>query len=149
MVAALIMASIAPNVGAVAGCNSQSCFDRSKARAFAKLHGGCYSMACVRRVHRKNDPREIGRRMARLRGTPFSCVDQLIHRESRWQVTATNASSGAYGLPQSLPAHKMASEGADWRTNARTQLRWFFNYVKARYGGACAALAHSHARGWY
>ena len=44
---------------------------------------------------------------------------EIIRRESGWQINATNPESGAYGLPQSLPAHKMASAGADWQTNAK------------------------------
>ena len=36
--------------------------------------------------------------------------------ESQWDYTAENATSGAYGIPQSLPADKMASEGEDYRT---------------------------------
>jgi hypothetical protein len=94
-------------------------------------------------------PRQIGRRMSRNRGIPWSCVDRLIHRESRWKVSVTNATSGAYGLPQALPGHKMASAGADWRTSARTQLRWFFDYCVQRYQGVCNALAHSNRHGWY
>lgn len=135
------------------GCNDRACVERVKAREFAERYGGCQSRRCVLRVRAKRDarmsPRAIGRRMSYQRGVPWRCVDQLIHRESRWQVTATNPSSGAYGLPQALPGRKMASAGANWRTSARTQLRWFFSYVKARHGGACLALAHSHARGWY
>lgn len=118
----------------------------------AKHYPGCNTHACVARVRAKaraKSPRAIGRRMSYRRGEPWRCVDRLIHRESGWRVRATNRSSGAYGLPQSLPAHKMASAGPNWRTSARTQLRWFFSYVKGRYGGACNALGHSHARGWY
>jgi hypothetical protein len=82
-------------------------------------------------------------------GAQYGCAAQLITRESGWNVHARNPSSGAYGLPQALPGSKMATAGADWRTNPVTQLRWMRSYVAARYGGACAALAHSHATGWY
>lgn len=54
--------------------------------------------------------------------------------ESGWRSNAYNASSGATGIPQSLPGSKMASEGADWRTNAATQIRWGEKYIKSRYG---------------
>lgn len=61
-------------------------------------------------------------------------VDYIVTKESGWRVNATNPSSGAYGLCQSLPASKMASAGADWQSNAVTQLRWCNSY-SSRYGG--------------
>ncbi len=79
----------------------------------------------------------------------FSCLDKLWNRESNWNPRATNPSSGAYGIPQSLPGSKMASAGADWRTNPQTQVRWGVGYIKARYGTPCGAWAHSQATGWY
>ena len=33
----------------------------------------------------------------------FSCLVSLWNVESGWNVTATNPSSGAYGIPQALP----------------------------------------------
>jgi len=82
-------------------------------------------------------------------GSSFSCADALINKESGWNVSATNPSSGAYGLPQALPGSKMASAGADWRTNPATQLRWMKSYVDSRYGGVCGAWNHSQAKNWY
>ena len=79
----------------------------------------------------------------------MSCLVSLWNRESGWNVSATNASSGAYGIPQSLPASKMASAGSDWRTNAATQIKWGLGYIKATYGSPCGAWGHSQATGWY
>lgn len=64
----------------------------------------------------------------------------LIYHESGCRVTATNASSGAYGIPQALPGNKMASVGADWETNPVTQIKWMQQYVTKRYGGWQQAL---------
>ena len=64
----------------------------------------------------------------------------LIYRESGCRVDATNPSSGAYGIPQSLPGNKMAAFGSDWETNPVTQIRWMENYVVTRYGGWQQAL---------
>ena len=50
----------------------------------------------------------------------FTAANFIINHESGWQTNATNPSSGAYGLPQALPGNKMASAGADWRTNYQT-----------------------------
>lgn len=79
----------------------------------------------------------------------FRCLDLLWTRESGWRANAYNASSGAYGIPQSLPGSKMASAGADWRTNAATQIDWGLSYISARYGSPCGAWAHSEAYNWY
>lgn len=77
------------------------------------------------------------------------CLDLLWDRESGWNPYATNPSSGAYGIPQALPGYKMAAAGPDWQTNPATQIAWGEDYIKARYGTPCAALAHSYATGWY
>jgi len=68
------------------------------------------------------DPRSIARALLAERGQAdqFGCLDSLWQKESGWRVRATNPSSGAYGIPQALPAGKMASAGSDWRTNPRT-----------------------------
>ncbi|WP_245989269.1 hypothetical protein [Agromyces tardus] len=79
----------------------------------------------------------------------YNCLVLLWNRESGWRADAYNASSGAYGIPQSLPGSKMAAAGADWRTNAATQIDWGLSYISARYGAPCGAWAHSEAVNWY
>ena len=79
----------------------------------------------------------------------FSCLDPLWAHESGWSVTAYNAGSGAYGIPQALPGSRMASAGPDWQTNAATQIRWGLEYIKGTYGSPCAAWDHEEATGWY
>jgi hypothetical protein len=64
----------------------------------------------------------------------MSPLIKLWNGESGWNYKATNPSSGAYGIPQALPASKMASAGNDWRTNPATQIRWGLNYISQRYG---------------
>lgn len=105
----------------------------------------------TRRAAASSNPRTIARTMLAAQGQAgqFGCLDRLWTRESEWRVTARNPSSGAYGIPQSLPASKMASAGSDWRTNARTQIRWGIGYIGERYGSPCAAWAHSESHGWY
>ena len=73
----------------------------------------------------------------------------LIYRESGCRFDATNAGSGAYGIPQALPGSKMASVGADWQTNPVTQIRWMIGYVTGRYGGWSQAWSFWQARHWY
>jgi len=79
----------------------------------------------------------------------FGCLQSLWNRESGWNPSATNPSSGAYGIPQALPGDKMASAGADWQTNPATQIRWGLGYIKQVYGSPCAAWSHEEAVGSY
>ncbi|MFM2354049.1 MAG: hypothetical protein RLZZ608_1455 [Actinomycetota bacterium] len=79
----------------------------------------------------------------------YDCLVALWNKESRWNVYAHNASSGAYGIPQALPGDKMASAGADWATNPATQITWGLGYIAARYETPCGAWAHSQRVGWY
>lgn len=79
----------------------------------------------------------------------FACLVALWNKESGWRVNAYNASSGAYGIPQSLPGSKMASAGADWETNPATQITWGLGYIGGRYGTPCGAWDSSQRRGWY
>ncbi|WP_309616585.1 transglycosylase SLT domain-containing protein [Salinibacterium sp.] len=79
----------------------------------------------------------------------YSCLVALWARESGWNVYAFNESSGAYGIPQSLPGDKMASAGADWATNPATQISWGLSYIQSRYATPCGAWEHSENKGWY
>lgn len=98
------------------------------------------------------DARSIARSMLSSYGwgdDQWGCLDSLWMRESGWNHTAMNASSGAYGIPQSLPGSKMATAGADWQTNPATQIEWGLGYISGRYGTPCGAWAHSESVGWY
>jgi hypothetical protein len=81
----------------------------------------------------------------------ISALIKLWDGESNWNHTATNPSSGAYGIPQSLPANKMASAGPDWRTNPATQIKWGLGYIKNRYGSPADAYSFwlSQSPHWY
>lgn len=79
----------------------------------------------------------------------FACVDVLWESESRWNPRATNVKTGAYGIPQSLPATKMATVGRNWRTSPRTQVSWGLQYIARRYGTPCQAWSFRIAHGWY
>ena len=79
----------------------------------------------------------------------FSCLDPLWAHESGWSVSAYNAGSGAFGIPQALPGSRMGSAGPDWQTDAATQIRWGLEYIKGTYGSPCGAWAHEEVTGWY
>lgn len=82
-------------------------------------------------------------------GGQFAALNNIIVRESGWNPLITNPGSGAYGIPQALPGSKMASAGADWRTNGETQLKWMMRYIRSRYGTPNNAWAFWQANGWY
>jgi hypothetical protein len=84
-----------------------------------------------------------------LKVSEFPLLVKLWNAESGWRWNATNPSSGAYGIPQSLPPNKMASVGADWRTNPGTQIKWGLKDIKDTYGSIAAAWAHEEHFGWY
>lgn len=81
----------------------------------------------------------------------WSCLNMLWVGESDWNYRAENSSSGAYGIPQSLPGSKMATMGGDWRSNPVTQIRWGLDYIKKSYGTPCNALNQWNSRSphWY
>ena len=79
----------------------------------------------------------------------YQCLEIMWTRESNWNYAAENPSSGAYGIPQSLPANKMASVASDWHDNAVTQITWGLGYIKERYGSPCQAWAWWQQNNWY
>jgi hypothetical protein len=80
----------------------------------------------------------------------YGCLHSLWKHESGWNYKAKNPSSGAYGIPQSLPGSKMKSAGKDWKTNPHTQVRWGLDkYIYKRYGTPCNAWSHFKNKGWY
>ncbi|WP_274557860.1 transglycosylase SLT domain-containing protein [Streptomyces spiramyceticus] len=79
----------------------------------------------------------------------YQCFDKIVSHESGWNPQASNASSGAYGLVQALPASKMSSAGADWKTNPATQIKWGLDYMNERYGSPCEAWGFWQSNGWY
>ena len=79
----------------------------------------------------------------------FPYLNLLWERESGWNPAAANPISGAFGIPQALPAVKMAAAGLDWATDPYTQIVWGIGYIHATYGTPQAAWAHELAYGWY
>ncbi|WP_210506226.1 lytic transglycosylase domain-containing protein [Naasia sp. SYSU D00057] len=112
--------------------------------------GGGYSAPVA--VASPGSAQAIAAEMLAARGfgsDQFDCLVALWNKESGWRVNAANPSSGAYGIPQALPGSKMASSGADWQTNAATQIHWGLGYIQGRYGSPCGAWGHSVDVGWY
>ena len=70
----------------------------------------------------------------------FYCVSDLWYKESRWQPTAKNSKSSAYGIPQLL---NLKSK------DPFIQIDKGLDYIKNRYTTPCNALAFHKKRGWY
>ena len=100
----------------------------------------CGTPACNERLGRWMADRRYGRGAG-------DCLDSFVTPESGWNHRINNGgrvgppSGVAYGIPQANPPWKMASAGADWATNPKTQIRWLLGYVQ-RYGGPCGTAAH-------
>ncbi len=82
-------------------------------------------------------------------GIPLTnATQELIVNESGCNPNAVNPSSGACGIPQSLPCEKMGGVNSDGTSQASPvqQLIWMDNYIKDRYGTWDNALATWHSR---
>jgi hypothetical protein len=74
---------------------------------------------------------------------------KVITRESGGNPTATNPSSGAYGIAQGIDGPSWyAAHGGD-ATTVTGQLTAMANYISQRYGTPAAAWAHEQSAGWY
>ncbi|MGR2753593.1 aggregation-promoting factor C-terminal-like domain-containing protein [Agromyces arachidis] len=130
----------------------------AKAMAAAEAHDRAEAerVAAAEALARANSPegakqsaREIMSSQYGWGADQFQCLDSLWTKESGWNYQAVNPSSGAFGIVQAWPAEKLATAGADWRTNAATQIKWGLQYIAASYGSPCAAWGHSQAMNWY
>ena len=79
----------------------------------------------------------------------WQCLAVMWSKESGWRHQAHNSGSGAHGIPQAVPGSKMASAGPNWRTDARTQIKWGLKYIKGRYGSPCGAWGFWQRHHWY
>ena len=74
-------------------------------------------------------------------GKQWVCINELIDRESRWDNTADNPKSSAYGLfqmlktPNGLPMERQTERG--------------LRYIEHRYETPCEALKHHNRKNWY
>jgi hypothetical protein len=71
----------------------------------------------------------------------WSALSTLWSRESRWDYTADNPHSTAYGIPQIL--------GMPENTPMPKQIDLGLKYIKHRYGSPSKALAFHNRNGWY
>jgi NlpC/P60 family len=82
-------------------------------------------------------------------GQTWSDLDSLWTRESGWSAKAKNPSSGAYGIPQSLPPTKMPAAAQAPTSDPTAQIEWGLQDIQQTYGSPVMAWAHEQANGWY
>ncbi|MGC4757446.1 lytic transglycosylase domain-containing protein [Micromonospora trifolii] len=122
--------------------------ERAAANAPAKPYDGPIPASCAE----YSGNRKVGCALMIDKGfgiAEFPCLEKLWTKESGWNHKASNSSSGAYGIPQSLPGSKMASVASDWRTNPATQIIWGLGYIKGRYKSPCGAWTYFQNNGHY
>jgi hypothetical protein len=79
-------------------------------------------------------------------GGQWPSLLKLWTQESSWNANAVNSSSGAYGIPQALPA----AQGHPYALgDYKSQINWGLNYIKGRYGSPNAAWQHEVSHNWY
>ena len=91
----------------------------------------------------KNHP-YVSERIEKLTDDPFN-AKELICRESSFNPTVVNPSSGSCGLAQALPCSKMKCDLAD----VDCQINWISEYVYKRYGSFEEAILFHDRMNWY
>ena len=79
----------------------------------------------------------------------YYAIVMIVNHESSWRPNAVNKKSGSCGLFQAYPCSKMAKYGKDYRTNYKTQMKFGFEYIKARYQTPTKAWAFWQNHHWY
>lgn len=84
-------------------------------------------------------------------GADWEAAKWIIGKESGWSPTATNPSSGAYGLFQFNPmgGNTLAAYLPDRNPDPAVQADAGARYIKDRYGSPTAAKAFWERNGWY
>ncbi|MGC4852016.1 lytic transglycosylase domain-containing protein [Micromonospora sp. DT4] len=122
--------------------------ERDAAEKAAKPYDGPIPASCAE----YSGNRKIGCALMLEKGfgiAEFPCLEKLWTKESGWNHKASNSSSGAYGIPQSLPGSKMGSVADDWQTNPATQIIWGLGYIKGKYKSPCGAWTYFQNNGHY
>ena len=84
-------------------------------------------------------------------GGQWPPFNDLVNRESGWDPTAINPSSGAAGLAQALPPSKYPAGAWPYtgKSSAVKQLQWMIQYIAGRYGTPAGAIDWHNSHNWY
>jgi hypothetical protein len=118
------------------------------ARELAVVIGILLSIASIDRSEASIVPTKSIKQLAdkQLTDKQYHCHNEIIYRESRWNIDAVNGSH--HGLYQGR-SKSLKNSPADY------QFWWYWYYVANRYGitqydepNYCAALHHLKTKGW-
>jgi hypothetical protein len=82
-------------------------------------------------------------------GPEWTALYNVEMREAGFSLTATNPTSGAYGMAQFINGPSEYAQYGGNSTTAFGQSVAMCNYIKQRYGTPIAAWAHEQEFGWY
>jgi phage-related protein len=82
-------------------------------------------------------------------GAQWTDLFNVEMREAGFSLTATNPSSGAYGMAQFINGPSEYAQFGGNSTTAAGQAVAMVNYIAQRYGSPAAAWAHEQAFNWY
>lgn len=118
------------------------------ARELAVVIGIGLSMALMPRLEASIVPTKSVKELAnyQLTDKQYKCHNEIVYRESRWNINAINGSH--YGLYQGR-SKSLKNKPGDY------QFWWYWYYVQNRYGSTkydepnyCLALHHLKTKGW-
>lgn len=118
------------------------------ARSVAAVIGIGLSMALMPRLEASIVPTKSIKQLAnyQLTDKQYHCHNEIIYRESRWNINAINGSHYGYYQGKSV---SLKGAPADY------QFYWYWYYVAHRYGvtqydepNYCLALHHLKTKGW-
>jgi len=105
--------------------------------------------------------RAIGRKLCikKWGRSQWSALNELLQRESGWQIGRVNESSYACGIGQSLPCSKMYGymPNTHWvngklfikNPKPRREITWTLAYIGGRYQTPANALSFHDRNNWY
>jgi phage-related protein len=82
-------------------------------------------------------------------GTQWTALNAVEMREAGYNLSATNPTSGAYGLAQFIDGPSEYAQYGGNATTAAGQITAMLNYIAQRYGSPAAAWDHEASYGWY
>jgi phage-related protein len=82
-------------------------------------------------------------------GAELTALLEVEAREAGFNITATNPTSGAYGLAQFINGASEYAQYGGNSTTAQGQITGMLNYIQQRYGDPIAAEQHEVNYGWY
>ena len=129
-----------------------SAAEKAAAAAAAKLANVASGGSSMPTTSANGSIQALMEQMAAARGwtgLQWSDLYQVEMREAGFDMTATNPTSGAYGLAQFIGGPSEYAQYGGNATTAAGQITAMLNYIAQRYGNPEGAWAHEEAYGWY